>query len=125
MLSFDEFKFKLTEGHKGPHWMNAYVDRHGSYWIQGNNGLGSSYYSQLIDEHPFIQFIQEMLANGSIIDEEYEFHDEVGIDLAQLVPLTNSKLYKQLTSKESKEAADKLFEATSKGLDDSYSDDSL
>jgi hypothetical protein len=53
------------------------------------------------------------------------FMESVGEELAQLMPIADTKLYKQLTSKESKDAADKLFEAPPKELGDSFSDDPL
>ena len=54
MLSFDEFRFALTEGHQDPHWKNAYVDRVGNYWIQGNGGLGTTIFQRLLKHLPSI-----------------------------------------------------------------------
>lgn len=126
MLSLDEFKFALTEGHQGPHWKNAYVDRVGNYWIQGNGGLGTTIFQRLDTDHPFVGYIVELLKASLLEQQDFEYQYEAGgEELAQLMHIADTKLYKQLTSKESKEAADKLFEASPKELGDSFSDDPL
>lgn len=126
MLSFEELEYRLTtDDDLDGQWLNAYVDDQGRYWLQRYGGLGTSHYSQLEDGHPFIDYINRLLEGGVITQDEFSHQYELDIDLAQLIPLTSTKLYKQLTSEESRDAADELFEATPKDLGDSISDEAL
>lgn len=87
MLSLDEFKFALTEGHQGPHWKNAYVDRVGNYWIQGNGGLGTTIFQRLYTDHPFVGYIEELLKASLLKQQGFEYQYEAGgEELAQLMP---------------------------------------
>jgi len=125
MLNFVEFKLALSEDN-GPGWLNVYIDRNASYWTQRGGGLGTSMFMKLESDHPYTDFIENMVSNSLLSQQEFESEYEAGgVELAQLLPLAQTEFYKRLTSKESKEAADKLFEASPNNLGDSFSDDSV
>lgn len=47
MLSFDDFKQKLTSLTLCSGWLHVYVDRSGCFWIQGYGGLGTTIFKLL------------------------------------------------------------------------------
>lgn len=88
MLSFDDFKFALTVGHQGPHWINVYVDRKGAFSMQRSGGMGTSIFMPLESDHPYTGYIKELLEESFLSQRNFESQDEAGgEDMAILSPV--------------------------------------
>lgn len=86
MMDFEEFNLALVED-DGPHWLNVYVDRNGTFWIQRSGGMGTSIFMQLESDHPYTGYINELLEESLLSQGDFESLDEVGSkELAQLKP---------------------------------------
>lgn len=85
MLNFNEFKKKLLD-QNGPHWMNAYVDEAGTYWVQGNGGMGTTIFKKLDSAHPFNAFIVTLLESDFFQRQPFQSEYEAGEVLSRLLP---------------------------------------
>lgn len=86
MLNFEEFKGKLTSIEKGPDWLHAYVDRSGSFWIQGYGGMGTTIFKKLDGAHPFLGYLKTLRKDDIFEQQSFKYEYEAGEELARLLP---------------------------------------
>lgn len=84
MLSFDELKEKLSGQRQGSGWLMAYKDTSGQFLIRGYGGMGTTIFSKLDPEHPFVGYLDSLLRDHFLQQQPFRFEYEANEQLAEL-----------------------------------------